>query len=751
MKYRHMNKYKIFILVGLLSLVFILSAKEVSAWCSAGGSGWTGYHCPSNPLGGYYCNSYNPCEPNCIWNSVLGACERLCSAHSTSCSPVTGCSGWEFETWTQDGCGWSGSPDPDPDPDPPPGCSCPDGRSIWCTWEDCGACSGGSGTCPGEPNCCCCPPPPPTYAKVEFRAFKDENCNGLIDDGEESIGKQGGEVCGGGGPDDYICPPEGCPISWTGGSPTESSPNPITDFHNSCTDWSGHIPRIQRTLKEGDYVFTFHAPSGWQDKTIPVEVRRDPDLEEWRADVRVNFLLCPVGYYTIAGYVRDSVTDGAIPGTEVDIYDGDLGATQRVTTDASGHFSIAGWAREGDYYAVRPVGVPSGYVTPPATTTAGWTWNYCINSNPGTNPWADTPLGSYSYECQLADAGADCAGPDGSGTTERCNFEFDPEPYCGDGTFTPGVEECEDDNTDNTDYCNVEGTDKDGYVVYPRCSFTYCGDGIIQTPNGKGINPLDPGFVEHCDDGNNDGGDGCSFDCLIEGEAWMVTEDGDVFSQVGFDFGGEGLPAGRYLSNYLCLKGLGGFDVGGAGCSFRDWEYDDDPNNTRWRDYTAGEIDTFFDSVRAKIDAGQLTGVNVEEYPSDHSLNGLNVNGLMLRWAHEDLTITGDITYAGGNESTEGLICLVDGNVSVESNVARMDGLYLVKGDVDISGGSDLVQLNVDGGMIVIGQIDPNRTLGVGNDTDPAEKFTYDPRYIDIFREFFGDVNNIQFIESGVY
>ena len=37
------------------------------------------------------------------------------------------------------------------------------------------------------------------------------------------------------------------------------------------------------------------------------------------------------------------------------------------------------------------------------------------------------------------------------------------------------------------------------------CSTEFCGDGVLQT-----------GLGEKCDDGNNDDGDGCSFDCLFE-------------------------------------------------------------------------------------------------------------------------------------------------------------------------------------------------------------------------------------------
>jgi len=79
--------------------------------------------------------------------------------------------------------------------------------------------------------------------------------------------------------------------------------------------------------------------------------------------------------------------------------------------------------------------------------------------------------------------------------------------YCGDGI--PGNsfgEECDDgSNGDDTDQC------------YDNCTFTFCGDNIIQMPNGYG-------GMEGCDDGNNISGDGCSFDCMLEGPSGVCGD-----------------------------------------------------------------------------------------------------------------------------------------------------------------------------------------------------------------------------------
>jgi len=124
-----------------------------------------------------------------------------------------------------------------------------------------------------------------------------------------------------------------------------------------------------------------------------------------------------LSYYTIAGYIVDSTTGTGISGDSVSIYDDALKQTVTVTTNSTGRFtSPSNWARKGDYYAVRPQ-TPSGYVGPPGSTTVGWTWNHCTST--------DTPLGSSSYECQIVSVN-DCAGPSGSGVTERCNFSLTP-------------------------------------------------------------------------------------------------------------------------------------------------------------------------------------------------------------------------------------------------------------------------------------------------------------------------------------
>ncbi|MCJ7740930.1 GBS Bsp-like repeat-containing protein, partial [Candidatus Microgenomates bacterium] len=124
---------------------------------------------------------------------------------------------------------------------------------------------------------------------------------------------------------------------------------------------------------------------------------------------------------TIGGYVKNCSTGAGISGVTMSVYDDAKKQTVYPVTDASGHFTISGWASSGDWYAVRgPASPPNGFQTPIKTQQFGWTQNYCSST--------DTPLNSTSYECQVAGLN-DCAG-NCSGTcgTERCNFCYSPIP-----------------------------------------------------------------------------------------------------------------------------------------------------------------------------------------------------------------------------------------------------------------------------------------------------------------------------------
>ncbi len=73
----------------------------------------------------------------------------------------------------------------------------------------------------------------------------------------------------------------------------------------------------------------------------------------------------------------------------------------------------------------------------------------------------------------------------------------DKPPVCGDGKVE-GEEECDDANHDITDNCD---TFAEAPYNAGQCKFTFCGDGAIQEPNGRGINEkCDAGTRGYCSD-----------------------------------------------------------------------------------------------------------------------------------------------------------------------------------------------------------------------------------------------------------
>ncbi|KNC47314.1 uncharacterized protein AMSG_11783 [Thecamonas trahens ATCC 50062] len=108
---------------------------------------------------------------------------------------------------------------------------------------------------------------------------------------------------------------------------------------------------------------------------------------------------------------------------------------------------------------------------------------------------------------------------DGDGCSSTCSLEpgfscsnqdpaaptlCTPVP-CGDGTWVPDVEECDDGNTMSGDGCSSACKLEHGYACnHSSCRPIVCGDSIVDAP------------TELCDDGNAVGGDGCSAACSLE-------------------------------------------------------------------------------------------------------------------------------------------------------------------------------------------------------------------------------------------
>jgi len=131
----------------------------------------------------------------------------------------------------------------------------------------------------------------------------------------------------------------------------------------------------------------------------------------------------------------------------------------------------------------------------------------------GNNPVCGNNVLETGEGCDEGSQNGDECTPSYEGSCTYCNGDCQWETvqggFCGDGTMDP-EEEC-DDGSNNNDFD----------ACYDNCTRTYCGDGIMQQPNGDGE-------TEQCDDGNNIDGDGCSSTCIDENYSEPYCGDGKI-------------------------------------------------------------------------------------------------------------------------------------------------------------------------------------------------------------------------------
>ena len=79
-----------------------------------------------------------------------------------------------------------------------------------------------------------------------------------------------------------------------------------------------------------------------------------------------------------------------------------------------------------------------------------------------------------------------------------------------------GNEECDDGNTDSGDGCSSSCEVEEGYSCGGAGGYWMCDGPGDQCESGCGTGTMEEGTVKECDDGNTEGGDGCSRTCRIE-------------------------------------------------------------------------------------------------------------------------------------------------------------------------------------------------------------------------------------------
>ncbi len=140
----------------------------------------------------------------------------------------------------------------------------------------------------------------------------------------------------------------------------------------------------------------------------------------------------------------------------------------------------------------------------------------------------------------------------GDGCTDECLI-FVPS-ICGNGDLEPG-EECDDGNNESLDGCSEDcilegicgngiiepgegcddGNNEDGDGCGAMCDVEFidalCGNGVVEGPGAtwpEGDPPPPEQGTEWCDDGNQENGDGCSSDCLLEDIVTWVCGNGVI-------------------------------------------------------------------------------------------------------------------------------------------------------------------------------------------------------------------------------
>lgn len=232
---------------------------------------------------------------------------------------------------------------------------------------------------------------------------------------------------------------------------------------------------------------------------------------------------------------------------------------------------------------------------------------------------------------------------------------------------------------------------------------------------------------------------------------WFETLQGDLYSRGPITNIVPSLTPSKFTSTYLLFSGTSSIDAS----SSKSWlisNYND----------ANGEIDWYV-SLSEIVEIN--TGIQFEVLPSisniellnsqydtvfrntsDFALSSVTCAGKKVVFVGGDLNVTGNVDVTGDVQN--GCLFIVEGDLIVENSVTSISAGFIVNGNVVIKNSYD--PLTVTGFLFSSGQIKMDTTdtscngkcgrdLFVTNNLlSPSERFIYDPRYIDIMRDFLG-------------
>lgn len=233
---------------------------------------------------------------------------------------------------------------------------------------------------------------------------------------------------------------------------------------------------------------------------------------------------------------------------------------------------------------------------------------------------------------------------------------------------------------------------------------------------------------------------GTSTQSITVANPWLMTAFGDTYALGGY--GGmamqnvtgsfDGVPTGAaYFSSYIISKSgtstaypsrasKKNYLLGGSGGIYAD--------NNRLKVGPTAEVYTYLYSLAEANDCFGL-GHCTTTLPSPLG----SCNGQVIYFLSNNVQITNDYTSA----PTNACVFVVKGNVTISASVNRIDAFFLVDGDFVTQSSNRVLIIK---GSVIANNVRFGRDLGgVVNNSNPSEIIIYDPKYLDILRDYLGE------------